>query len=146
MHYINAVLYQFLQLENPAFYSDADLTNIIRKAVYMSSAEGNKSLNHHHHHHHPLPVLPPFTVNQNQQTQRLRNEIIATAATLPSIHSSTRKRPLHRFWEMRINDTERDTQTKNRRTIFCLAILVICLAIVVIGVSAFTYLIGKYNV
>lgn len=130
----------YVQLENPAFYADADLMNIIRKAVYMSSTEGNKNLNHHE----PLAALPPFTVNQNQQ-QRLRNEIIASTTVLPSVVTSSQKRPLRRFWEMRIPEPDCETRVKNRRTISCLALLVICLTVVVIGVSAFTYCIGMYK-
>ncbi|CAG2161361.1 unnamed protein product [Oppiella nova] len=132
-----------------------------------SSAEGNKNLNHnqqqppkHHQLLHQLPahpqpsyplVLPNNSFAVNQNAQRLRNEIIASAATLPSLHNSTggSKSPLKRFWEFKLNDPDSDcaightnSKIKSKTFCWCLAAVVMCLAIVVIGVSAFTYFMG----
>lgn len=150
-----------MQLDNPAFYSDSDISNHFpnnKRGVYLPSSSlttastkqlyNNNKSHHLHHHHYYEPIIPSLTLDNKKQHQhqRLRNEIIVSASTLPSFPPQKRQ-SLGLFWEIGMQDVDSriENKSKNRTTISCLSLFIICLAVIVIGVSALTFNIGKSN-
>lgn len=152
-----------MQLDNPAFYSDSDISNHFpnnKRGVYLPPSSlttastkqlyNNNKSHHLHHHHYYEPIIPSLTLDSRKQHQhqhqRLRNEIIVSASTLPSFPPQKRQ-SLGLFWEMGMQDVDSriEKKSKNRTTISCLSLFIICLAVIVIGVSALTFNIGESN-